>query len=257
MKIVINKRMSRALLVLVLIAGMTFLIIGCSTLQSQSDPVGDEGGALDEIDLSGEDGDGSGSEGGDSGDGDAPIDNPGDVNSAAIACPSELTDFTLFVSHTWDFSPNRDLEKMRVNGQTNPSSPCPFSVAGSTVIMEQCRVPITNSGFIQSDDGSCDISSSGTALISIDDASCDGGVITMTFEESIDPDSGSGAMNCPNTSQPYIPIFPFSRTTRSFHIMVGGTDAIESVDPDLSGQFKYNKTWSVYSSALISPPLPE
>ena len=252
MKTAVNKKMSQTLLVLVLIAGITFLIAGCSALQSQPDPVGDEEGALDEIDLSGEVGDESGSE-----DGDAPIDNPGDVGSVAIACPSEVTEFTLFVSHTWDFSTNRDLEKMRVNGQTNPSSPCPFSVVGSTVIMEECRVPITNNGFIQSDAGPCDISSSGTALISIDDASCDGGVITMTFEESIDPDSGSGAMNCPDISQPYFPFFPFSRTTRSFHIMVGGTDAAESVNPDLSGQFMYNKTWSVYSSALLTPPLPE
>jgi hypothetical protein len=180
----------------------------------------------------------------------------GDVSSAALACPSDLTEFVLFATHTWDFSPGRELDLMKVEGQTGASSPCPFSVAGNTVIMEECTVPISNTGFIQTDAGPCDITASGAALISIEDASCEDGVITMTIVESINPDTGSGAMNCPETSQPYFPLFPFSRTTRTFHIQVGGVEASESVDPDMSGQFMYNKTWSVHSETMGSP-LPE
>ena len=164
-----------------------------------------------------------------------------------------MTEFVLFLSHSWDFSPNRELDKMKIDGQTGASSPCPFSVAGSTVIMEECHVPITNTGFIQTDDGPCDVTASGEALVSIEDASCDGGVITMTIVETLNPDSGTGAMNCPNTSQPYFPFYPFSLTTREFHITVGGVEATESADPDLSGQFMYNKSWSVHSEALGSP----
>ena len=159
----------------------------------------------------------------------------------------------LFLSHTWDFSPNRDLESMRVNGQTTESSPCHFSVAGSTVIMEECHVPITNTGFIKTDDGSCDITASGEALVSIEDATCKKGVISMTIVETINPDTGTGAMNCPNVSQPYFPFYPFSRTTRNFHIQIGGAEAVESVDPDMTGQFKYDKTWTVHGETTGSP----
>lgn len=215
----------------------------CSILQAAADPDqnGDQYTSQEQALESGED---------------APLDNPGDVSSAALACPQDLTEFVLFATHTWNFSPNRELEMMKVEGQTEPSSPCPFSVAGNTVIMEQCKVPITNTGFIQTDAGPCDITASGTALISIEDASCDGGVITMTIVETIDPDTGSGSMNCPEISQPYFPTFPLSRTTREFHIQVGGAEAFESVDPDLSGQFMYNKNWTVHSEDLGSE-LPE
>ena len=180
----------------------------------------------------------------------------GDVSPAALACPSEMTDFTLFVTHTWDFSPNRELDQMKVDGQTEPSSPCPFSVAGSTVIMEECHVPITNTGFIQTDAGPCDVTASGEALITIEDASCDGGVITMTIIETANPDVGSGAMNCPDMSQPYFPFFPYSLTTREFHIQVGGAEASESANPDLTGQFQYQKTWTIHTESMLSP-LPE
>lgn len=180
----------------------------------------------------------------------------GDVNPVALACPSEMENFGLFLTHSWDFSPNRETDKMKVDGQTAPSSPCMFSVAGSTVIMEDCLVPITNTGFIQTDDGPCDITASGQALISIEGASCRDGVITMTIVEAIDADSGTGAMNCPNTSQPYFPFFPFSSTTREFPIQIGGAEATDSADPDLSGQFQYQKSWTVHSESMTSP-LPE
>jgi len=229
---------------LIIVVSISLLCGGCSILQATADPDQDGGQYSSQEQALG------------AGDDDAPLDNPGDVSSAALACPQEMTEFVLFLSHTWDFSPNRELQLMRVEGQTGASSPCPFSVAGNTVIMEQCKAPITNTGFIQTDAGPCDITASGEALISIEDASCEGGVITMTIVESINPDSGSGAMNCPQTSQPYFPTFPFSRTTRDFHIQVGGAEASEFADPDLSGQFMYNKTWTVHSEDLGSE-LPE
>ena len=234
---------NKVFLFLAILLCVSLIIGGCGILQTTPDP--DQGdGQLTSQEQALESGD------------DAPLDDPGDVSSAALACPKDMTDFVLFATHTWDFSPARELVLMKVDGQTAASSPCPFSVAGNTVIMEECRVPITNTGFIQTDAGPCDITASGTALISIEDASCEKGVITMTIVETIDPDSGSGAMNCPETSQPYFPTFPFSRTTRDFHIQVGGAEASESADPDLSGQFMYNKTWSIHTESMISP-LPE
>jgi hypothetical protein len=176
------------------------------------------------------------------------------LEPVSLSCPEEVTEFFLFATHSWNFSPNRELDKMKVEGQTISSSACQFSVAGEIVIMEDCFVPITNTGFIQTDDGPCDITASGQAIISVEDAYCDAGTITLTIVETIDPDSGSGAMNCPNKSQEYFPFFPYSLTTREFPIKIGGADATESMDPDLSNQFMYNKHWSVRTAEKISPP---
>ena len=223
------------------------LLAGCNVLQSQGLPGGDEG-EFETIDLSGEDDDSDGDE-----DEDFDSSSADDPPTIQFTCPSEMTEFGLFLSHSWDFSPNRDLDKMKVDGQTEPSSPCLFSVVGSTVIMEQCRVSINNTGYIKSNDGTCDITASGTALVSIEDASCKNGVITMTIVETIDADSGSGAMNCPDLSQPYFPFYPFSRSTLSFQIQMGGSTLTENVDPDISGQFRYDKEWTVHSENLGSP----
>jgi hypothetical protein len=223
---------SRLILILSIILCLSLIVSGCSILGAAPDP-SDPDGQYTSQEQALESGD--------------------DIEPAALVCPKDMTEFVLFPTHTWDFSPSRELELMKIDGQTEALSPCPFSVAGSTVIMEECRVPITNTGFIQTDAGPCDVTASGVALVSIEDATCNGGVITMTIVETIDPDSGTGAMNCPQTSQPYFPFFPFSRTTRDFHIQVGGAEASESADPDLSGQFMYNKTWTVHSETMGSP----
>ncbi|NQS90835.1 MAG: hypothetical protein HQ574_00365, partial [Chloroflexi bacterium] len=182
-------------------------------------------------------------------------DNPGDVSSLALVCPKDPTEFVLFLSHTWDFSPNRDLEKMRVDGQTAPFVSCPLTVQGSKVTMKDCFFPITNTGFILTDDGSCDISASGDAILSADEPYCENGKVIITFIESIDPDATTnGAMNCPNKSQPYIPFYPPSITTRTFDIAVGGHTQTEDMNPDLSNQFKYHKEWTLFSKDF---PMPE
>lgn len=243
-----NERIPLRIKYITIVIILAMLVAGCSALQSvlpSGSDQADEDGQYVSQDQALE------SEEGDSID-DYNPDNPGDVSSVGLVCPKDPTVFVLFLSHTWDFSPNRELDKMRVNGQTEPSSPCPFMVAGSTVLMEECRVPITNTGFIQSDSGPCDITSSGSAIINIDDASCDGGIISMTIVETIDPDTGSGAMNCPGISQPYFPFFPFSRTTRTFQIQVGGATATEFADPDLSNQFMYNKEWTIHAEGYES-----
>jgi hypothetical protein len=242
-----SRSISRKLifLVAILLVCVSLISGGCDLLSAPADPDAPDGQfTSQEQALESDDGDG-----------DIPLDES-DIDPVALTCPKEMTEFVLFVSHTWDFSPNRDLESMKVNGQTEPSSPCPFSVAGSTVIMEECHVPITNTGFIKTDDGPCDIQASGEALITIEEASCDGGLITMTIIEVANPDVGSGAMNCPNMSQPFFAFFPYSLTTREFFIKIGGFEATEFVDPDLSGQFMYNKSWTVHGEGYGSP-LPE
>jgi hypothetical protein len=238
--------------VVTLLALSALALYGCSALKGAGPASPDSGeDVFEEIDLSGasEEAD-TGEEGSDQ------SGSSEDIPTVMGICPKDPMAFVLFLSHTWNFSPNRQLESMKVDGQTEPSSPCPFTVAGSTVLMEQCRVPITNTGFIKGDDGTCQISTSGAALISIEDASCKDGVITMTIVEAIDPDAGSGTMTCPKVTEPYFPFYPLSRTTRSFTIQVGGDIQTEVVDPDLTGQFMYMKEWTIHGEGLGSP-LPE
>ena len=117
-----------------------------------------------------------------------------------------------------------------------------------------CYFPFTSNGFIQTDDGPCDITASGTAILSVEDASCEKGIITMTITDVMDPEGEtSGAMNCPNRSQPYIPFYPFSLTTRSFRIAAGGDSQNEVMNPDMSNQFRYTKEWVLFSKGLPTP----
>ncbi len=179
----------------------------------------------------------------------------GEIPPAWAHCPAEAMEISMFIHHIWNFSPNRDAEQMSVDGSTGPLANCSLTVHKGNVSMEDCIIPITNTGFVQTDDGKCDITSSGFAVISLEEGFCQDGVITLTISEVLDPDAGyDGAMNCPNISQPYLPFYPPSLTTREFHIQQGGMSATESMNPDLSGQFKYDKEWTLVSEEL---PLPE
>jgi len=172
-----------------------------------------------------------------------------------VHCPADPIEVTMFVHHTWNFSPNRETDKMSVDGRTGELASCTITVHGSQVEMADCQIPITNNGYIKTDDGMCDITASGFALISLEEGVCEDGVILLTLTESLDPDAGyDGAMNCPDISQPYIPFYPPSLTTREFPIQVGGMSASESMDPDLSNQFRYSKEWTLISDAF---PFPE
>ena len=89
----------RLVFILSIFLCISIVIGGCSVLGVSGDPDSQytsQGQALESGD----------------GEGDAPLDNPGDVSSFALACPSDMEEFVLFLSHTWDFSPNRDLELM-------------------------------------------------------------------------------------------------------------------------------------------------
>lgn len=177
-----------------------------------------------------------------------------DIPPVALSCPKEPMEITMFIHHTWDFSPNRDTEMMKVNGSTAPLASCSLTVHKGKVSMEDCTIPVTNTGFMQTDDGPCDITSSGYAVISLEEGFCQDGVITLTISEILDPDAGyDGAMNCPNISQPYLPFYPPSLNTHEFPIQIGGMSATESMNPDLSGQFKYDKEWTLVSKDLALP----
>lgn len=171
-------------------------------------------------------------------------------------CPGNPMALFLVVNHTWDYSPERDLAKMRVDGKTAPFVSCPLSVHGSKVTMEKCIFPFTNTGYWNTDAGRCDITASGDAILSVEAASCKDGKIILTIIETIDTDGGpSGTLSCPNeSSTPFVPFYPYSRTTRTFDIIVGGIEQSEDMNPDLTGQYRYHKEWALHSTKL---PMPE
>jgi hypothetical protein len=169
-------------------------------------------------------------------------------------CPKEGREMTGFflITHSWDFSPNRDQEMMKVTGQTAEVSMCPLKLVGTKFSAKPCSVPFNNTGFIKTDDGMCDVTASGSALIEFEDGYCENGVVTVTVVENLDTDAAyNGAMNCPNVSQPYAPTYPPSRTTVSFKVDSSGSTASESLDPDLTNQFKYDKKWTLLFDDLI------
>lgn len=177
-----------------------------------------------------------------------------DVPPVSLSCPAEPMEISMFVHHTWNFSPNRETEMMSVEGSTGPLAGCSLTVVRDKVTMEDCVVPFTNQGYLETDAGTCDITANGFALIALEDGFCEDGVITLTLSETLDPDEEyGGSMNCPNISQPYIPFYPPSLTTREFQIQIGGMSATETVDPDLSGQFQYSKEWTLVSKDLEMP----
>jgi len=191
---------------------------------------------------------------GDEGSGSDSSDSGENVPPVWIHCPADPIEVSMFIHHTWNFSPNRETEQMSVDGRTGALASCPITVHGSQVKMEDCLIPITNSGYVKTDDGMCDVTSSGFALISLEEGFCEDGVITLTLTENLDTEEGyEGAMNCPNTSQPYLPFFPPSITTREYPIQTGGMSATEAMDPDLTNQFRYSKEWTLVSDAFPYP----
>ncbi len=244
-----NRKLSTLILVFIIMLCLSMIVAGCSGLQNVSQPnSGDEDG-LDTIDLSGEDGDSDDSEGDFSSD---------DSASPPVMahCPANPMAMFLVVNHTWDYSPERDLAKMRVDGKTAPFVSCPLSVHGSKVTMEDCIFPFTNTGYMQGDAVRCDITASGDAILSVEAASCEDGKITLTLIEVIDTDGGtSGTLSCPNEgATAFVPFYPYSLTTRTFAIVVGGFEQSEDMNPDLTGQYRYHKEWSLHSTDL---PMPE
>lgn len=236
--------------VLVIMLCSSLIVAGCGVLQNVSQPAGGDEDEFDTIDLSGEDGDS------DDPDGDFSSDDSELPPPAYGICPPNPMAMFLVVNHTWDYSPNRDLATMRVDGKTAPFIPCSLSVHGSKVTMEKCVFPFTNTGYMNTDAGRCDIKASGDAILSVEQAYCKDGKITLTIIETIDTDGGtSGTLSCPNKlPTPFVPFYPYSLTTRTFAIVMGGFEQSDDKNPDLTGQYRYNKIWTLHS---IDLPMPE
>lgn len=234
-------------LTILLIACCTFLLYGCNYAAQNALPVPggeDPEGALDPNDDSfGEDPEPA-------------SDDPGPI---ALNCPQETTYFKLQPSHSFSFSPGGDKELMQVSGSTTGEAWCLIAVTGNRIEAEPCIIGYQYSGWLQTDAGQCDISGTSTALVEIEgecaltdpDASGDEGVaeVTLAITETQDPDASlDGAMNCPGVSQPYMGFYPPTFSVMTFMIDDKGSSDSDVNDSDISGQFSYQKSWTLIPS---------
>jgi hypothetical protein len=175
----------------------------------------------------------------------------------AIACPQGPRQAFLFISHTFDWAPNRDKSVAEIQGQTEASSPCPFTINGNKITAAPCLVPYNNSGVIHGSDGDCQVQGQGNAEITIE-GSCSGGELTLTITEFPADETPNATMSCPTKVTPYLTYYPPSMTTRTIMLQVGGgEDLVEDANPDMTNQFSYHKTWALSVEGLLNPPLPE
>jgi hypothetical protein len=245
-------------LVVVILLLVSFGLAGCSqNLQSQPDPGGSDGEALDEIDLS------SGAKDADGDEGNGEDSSAGEPDPAMAHCPVDPMQFNLVFNHSWDFSHNRELEKFKIDGSTAGAFiTCPLAVQGEKVTMYDCAFPITNTGFIQTDAGKCEINATGGGYLYFEEGSCKDGVVKIRISETVDADEAlSGTWDCPKVTQPYFAYYPASWHTLTFFISAQGDTATvtgkrtEIADEmDVSGAYHYTKEWTFYTSDL---PLPD
>ena len=221
---------------------LTALALACSLLPASLSGAGnpDQGGAAPSGPIGSVD------------DGSDDLVDPDLLPPAAAGCPTSPQQAVLFISHTFDWAPNRDKSIAEIQGQTEASSPCPLTIDGNTVTSPGCLVSYTNTGAIHGSGGDCQVQGQGQAEVSIE-GSCDQGKVTLTITEMPADETPGATMTCPNQSTPYVTYYPPSLTTRTFQIQVGGDEAVEDADPDLTNQFSYHKTWALRVEGLTSP----
>jgi len=184
----------------------------------------------------------------------------GEPEPVALACPTEEVVYKLQFNHNWEFKPAGQGELMTVTGHTTPDAWCLVYSKGTTIEAEPCLIGYQYSGFIQGSDGKCSIEGASTALIEFEgqcmQPSASGGDVAelyLTIIETQDPDADlSGALNCKNYSGPYLGFYPPSHSTMNFAITKGGSTQTDNID--LTGQFTFNKTWTLIPSSMPEAP---
>jgi hypothetical protein len=161
--------------------------------------------------------------------------------------------FSIRSAHTFNWSPGRVTDKMLVNGNTTKGEICFVGTDTTEENPQQCRLPYSNSGYIQTDAGRCDLSGKSQALLEVV-VSCSQGNYLLDITEYQDPDAGvGGKMDCPQIpfTQPHATYYPGTISRISFPTSQLSYTANES-GPDLSGSFEYAKSWNI--TALTYAP---
>ncbi len=169
----------------------------------------------------------------------------GVVDSLALTCPTEPLSGKLEISHSFDWSPNRDTENIFVQGSTDEGVWCLVTVTGGKVEVDECVVTYSNNGYFKGDNGECNVLGTGKAAVEVT-GSCTEGQINLEISEYIDEAELGATMTCPGGfSQPYPTFYPFTLKEATFIIQKEGSTVIESVEEDLSHSYSYIKSWTL------------
>jgi len=206
--------------------------------------------SLDQVEQQLEDSDGS--EGGEEA-GDEEATN-GEIVPVAIACPEGPVPVKLAIAHSFNYSPNRMTEEYSVNGTTDPNAWCLLTIAGSKVTAEPCNFTYHYDGIIKGEGAMCQITGDGRAALDITGRCKDGRVFLALAEHSDDEGLG-GKMKCPQAPPvDFGTAYPLSRTEAVFAIAQGGYTVNASADPDETGQFSYDKSWTLlFTPDVVGP----
>ena len=178
-----------------------------------------------------------------------------DAGPVALSCPSEPLSGKLEISHTFDWSPNRDIENIFIQGSTDEGVWCLITLDGNQVEVDECVITYSNNGYFKGDNGDCTVSGTGTAAVEVT-GSCRDGQINLEISEYIDEAELGAAMICPGGfTQPYPTFYPFTLKEVTFFIQLEGSTVTESVEVDISQSFSYNKSWTViFPSSYFDMP---
>jgi hypothetical protein len=160
----------------------------------------------------------------------------------------------LALAHSFNFSPNRMTDEYSVNGTTDPNAWCMLTIAGSKVTAEPCNFTYQYDGFIKGEGAICQITGDGRAGLEIT-GRCKDGRVFLTLAEYADDEGLSGTMSCPEAPPvDFGTAYPLSRTETEFAIMQGGDTVAASANPDETGQFSYNKSWTlIFTPDVVGP----
>jgi hypothetical protein len=168
-----------------------------------------------------------------------------DTGIVSLACPTEREQFQLAISHTFNFSPNRETDVYSVTAYTAPGSWCLVEVQGERVFADPCNYTYTYEGFVTSEGTRCEMSGSGRASVEIT-GTCAGGRVTLTIAEYDANEGLGGTMACPQAPPvPYGMGVPLTNETFTFAIATAGETFAASADPDTLGHFGYVKNWTL------------
>jgi hypothetical protein len=154
--------------------------------------------------------------------------------------------FRIRSTHTFNWSPGRVTDQILVNGNTTMGAVCFVGTGTTEENPQQCRLPYSNTGHIQTDAGRCDVSGKSQALLEVI-ASCSKDNYLLDITEYQDPDAGvSGKMDCPQIpfTQPHATYYPGTISRITFPTSQQTHTANES-GPDVSGSFEYAKSWEI------------
>lgn len=206
-------------------------------LQGGGDTSGAEGqasaGEGNDEDSEGEDG---GEEEGNGGD---------DFGLVRLTCPEEAVPVKLAISHTFNWSPNRETNMISIEGTTQPNAWCMLTIAGSKVTAEPCNFSYHYEGFLTDGDATCQLAGDATAALEIT-GRCKDGRVYLELSEYANDEGLTGKLYCPEAP----PVdwgcaYPPSLTQAEFSIAQGGETVTASRDPDETHSFKYDKSWTL------------